>query len=147
MLRGVGAALVAAVALLLAVPAQASPNARFGIQDDAWLLYGPGTLSLGAPLDGLERAEHANVLGAGLAGTLRAARAQSRLRRAARGVGREPGRRRRDLAAADPDRNVTALVHRRHARSACAARRVRAEPLFGEAGRDAVRRRLRTLRL
>jgi hypothetical protein len=45
MLRGVGAASVAALALLLAVPAQASPNARFGIQDDAWLLYGPGTLA------------------------------------------------------------------------------------------------------
>ena len=43
--RGVGAAIVAALALLaFAVPAQASPGARFGIQDDAWLLDGPGSL-------------------------------------------------------------------------------------------------------
>ena len=32
------------VALLVASPAGASANAKFGIQDDAWLLYGPGTL-------------------------------------------------------------------------------------------------------
>lgn len=37
--------LVATVALLAAVPAHAAPNARFGIQDDAWLLDGPGTLT------------------------------------------------------------------------------------------------------
>jgi hypothetical protein len=43
-LRGVGAAAVAALALLLAAPASAASGARFGIQDDAWLLYGPGTL-------------------------------------------------------------------------------------------------------
>jgi hypothetical protein len=30
---------------LLAVPAGASPGAQFGIQDDAWLMYGPGTLT------------------------------------------------------------------------------------------------------
>ena len=43
--RGVGAAIVAALALLVvAVPAQASPGAHFGIQDDGWLLYGPGSL-------------------------------------------------------------------------------------------------------
>src|SRR4051812_37687370 len=45
MVRGVGAAVVAALALLAAAPAQASHDAQFGIQDDAWLLYGPGTLS------------------------------------------------------------------------------------------------------
>jgi hypothetical protein len=45
MRRGVGAAFVAALALLAAAPADASPGARYGIQDDAWLLYGPGTLS------------------------------------------------------------------------------------------------------
>lgn len=33
------------LALLAAGPAAASPNARYGIQDDAWLMYGPGTLS------------------------------------------------------------------------------------------------------
>jgi hypothetical protein len=32
------------LALLLATPAQASYGAAFGIQDDAWLMYGPGTL-------------------------------------------------------------------------------------------------------
>jgi hypothetical protein len=42
-LRGVAAVFVAALALL-ASSAQASPGARFGIQDDAWLLYGPGSL-------------------------------------------------------------------------------------------------------
>ncbi|HET8527879.1 MAG TPA: hypothetical protein VFL60_03140 [Gaiellaceae bacterium] len=46
--RGVGAAVVAVLAALAlsaaAAPAQASPGARFGIQDDAWLLYGPGSL-------------------------------------------------------------------------------------------------------
>lgn len=45
MFRGVGALFVAAVALLVAVPAQASAGAQFGIQDDAWLMNGPGTLA------------------------------------------------------------------------------------------------------
>jgi hypothetical protein len=36
---------VAAVALLsFSTPAVASPSIRYGVQDDAWLLYGPGTL-------------------------------------------------------------------------------------------------------
>ena len=43
MVRGVVATVVLALALL-ASTAQASPGARFGIQDDAWLLYGPGSL-------------------------------------------------------------------------------------------------------
>src|SRR5581483_379380 len=43
--RGVGAVFVAAVVLLVAAPANASSGAQFGIQDDAWLLDGPGTLS------------------------------------------------------------------------------------------------------
>src|SRR5438874_2618321 len=42
---GVAAAFFTALALVGAVPAHASSNARYGIQDDAWLLYGPGTLS------------------------------------------------------------------------------------------------------
>ncbi|HEX3225668.1 MAG TPA: hypothetical protein VHQ89_06190 [Gaiellaceae bacterium] len=46
MVRGVGALVVSVVALALAaVPAHASAGARFGIQDDAWLMYGPGTLA------------------------------------------------------------------------------------------------------
>jgi len=47
MFRGVGAAVTALSALVLAVavPANASTSARYGIQDDAWLLDGPGTLS------------------------------------------------------------------------------------------------------
>src|SRR2546427_3932458 len=45
MYRGVGAAFAAALALLAAVPAQASAGVQYGIQDDAWLMYGPGTLS------------------------------------------------------------------------------------------------------
>src|SRR3954462_11825595 len=45
MRRGVAAAFVAAFALVAAAPADASPGARYGIQDDAWLLYGPGALS------------------------------------------------------------------------------------------------------
>jgi hypothetical protein len=44
MFRGVGALVLAALALAVAAPAQASHTAQFGIQDDAWLLYGPGTL-------------------------------------------------------------------------------------------------------
>ncbi|MDX6486218.1 MAG: hypothetical protein QOF43_1371 [Gaiellaceae bacterium] len=44
MRRGVGAGFVVALALLAALPAQASPGARYGIQDDAWLMFGPGTL-------------------------------------------------------------------------------------------------------
>ena len=44
MFRGVGAAVLAALALVFAMPAQASRGAAFGIQDDAWLMYGPGTL-------------------------------------------------------------------------------------------------------
>jgi len=35
---------VAALALGFAAPAQASQFARYGVQDDAWLYYGPGTL-------------------------------------------------------------------------------------------------------
>jgi hypothetical protein len=37
-------AAVAAAVLAAAGPAAASSNVRYGIQDDAWLLYGPGTL-------------------------------------------------------------------------------------------------------
>ena len=29
-------------------PAEASPYARYGIQDDAWLVYGPGTVESGS---------------------------------------------------------------------------------------------------
>jgi hypothetical protein len=48
--RGAGAALAAALVLLGAAfagaaPARASSGAQFGIQDDAWLMYGPGTLA------------------------------------------------------------------------------------------------------
>jgi hypothetical protein len=45
MVRGVAVAFVTAVALIGALPAHASSGAQYGIQDDAWLLYGPGTLS------------------------------------------------------------------------------------------------------
>jgi hypothetical protein len=46
MRRGVVAVVVLAVlALLPAAHAGASTSAEFGIQDDAWLMYGPGTLS------------------------------------------------------------------------------------------------------
>jgi hypothetical protein len=45
MFRGVGAAVLAALALIVAAPARASHGAAFGIQDDAWLMYGPGTLA------------------------------------------------------------------------------------------------------
>jgi hypothetical protein len=43
--RGVGAVFVLALALLVVAPAQASAGAQFGIQDDAWLMDGPGTLT------------------------------------------------------------------------------------------------------
>jgi hypothetical protein len=36
--------ILAVLALAVAAPAEASRYARFGIQDDAWLVYGPGTL-------------------------------------------------------------------------------------------------------
>ncbi len=45
MFRGVGAAVLAALALVVAAPAHASRGAEFGIQDDAWLMFGPGTLT------------------------------------------------------------------------------------------------------
>src|SRR4051812_21775765 len=46
MRRGVGALALAAAAVLLAVaPASASSGAQYGIQDDAWIVYGPGTLN------------------------------------------------------------------------------------------------------
>ncbi len=45
MRRGVGAVFIAALALAAAAPASASPGAQYGIQDDAWLMYGPGTLA------------------------------------------------------------------------------------------------------
>ena len=44
MRRGVGAVFIAALSLAAAAPAAASPGAQYGIQDDAWLMYGPGTL-------------------------------------------------------------------------------------------------------
>src|SRR5690349_19366041 len=48
------AAFAAALALLVAAPTGASTGASYGVQDDAWLLYGPGTLSSRlATLDGL----------------------------------------------------------------------------------------------
>ena len=37
--------LASAIALLgLVEPTHASPSVRYGLQDDAWLLYGPGSL-------------------------------------------------------------------------------------------------------
>src|SRR3954466_3427165 len=50
-----GLTLIAAIAACVAAaPAHASAGARFGIQDDAWLMSGPGTLSQRlAPLGGL----------------------------------------------------------------------------------------------
>jgi hypothetical protein len=36
--------LVSAAAAIAAVPASAAHNAQFGVQDDAWLMHGPGTL-------------------------------------------------------------------------------------------------------
>ena len=45
MRRGVGAVFIAAIALAAAAPASASTGAQYGIQDDAWLMYGPGTLA------------------------------------------------------------------------------------------------------
>ena len=45
--------LAAVAASLLAAPASASHYARFGVQDDAWLMYGPGTMS--QRLDTLQR--------------------------------------------------------------------------------------------
>jgi hypothetical protein len=44
MTRGVVVVLVSVLALLAVASAVASPGARYGIQDDAWLLYGPDTL-------------------------------------------------------------------------------------------------------
>lgn len=56
---GVAVAVVlSAFALVAAAPAGASPGAADGIQDDAWLMYGPGTLS--------ERVATLNGLGARL---------------------------------------------------------------------------------
>ena len=45
--------IVLALPFAAAAPAEASPQARFGIQDDAWLVYGPGTLD--DRLDTLDR--------------------------------------------------------------------------------------------
>jgi hypothetical protein len=44
MRRGVVAVAVAVLALLAVSSASASANTKFGIQDDAWLLYGPGSV-------------------------------------------------------------------------------------------------------
>ncbi len=63
MLRGirlpVRLLMVAAAAFaIIAVPALASPSVRYGIQDDAWLRYGPGTLN--------QRLDRLNSLGVDL---------------------------------------------------------------------------------
>ena len=34
-----------AAGAVASAPASAAPGAQFGVQDDAWLLYGPGTLN------------------------------------------------------------------------------------------------------
>lgn len=47
---------LAALALAAAAPADAAPGIRYGIFDDAWLLYGPGTLD-----DRLDRLESLGV--------------------------------------------------------------------------------------
>ena len=44
MRRALVAGLAAAAFFALSAPAGASPNVRYGIQDDTWLLYGEGTL-------------------------------------------------------------------------------------------------------
>ena len=58
MRRAVAVSVVVAAALALAGPAAASPDARYGIMDDAWLLSGPGTLS--------DRVARLDSLGVGL---------------------------------------------------------------------------------
>jgi hypothetical protein len=60
MRRGVGATFIVlcALACVAAAPAAASHGARYGIQDDAWLMDGPGTLS--------ERVTTLEGLGAGI---------------------------------------------------------------------------------
>jgi hypothetical protein len=57
-LRGVGLLFATSLALLLAVPAHASSTAQFGIQDDAWLMYGPGEVA--------DRVATLDKLGAGI---------------------------------------------------------------------------------
>ena len=44
-MRALATLLVLAAALALAAPAAGSPSVRLGIQDDAWLEHGPGTLA------------------------------------------------------------------------------------------------------
>ena len=72
----------------------------------------------------------------GLAEPLRDARAQSRVRGAARGVRREQGRGRRHVAAQVAVGHVAARVHAGHARGARAARRVRPESRIPSAARE-----------
>ena len=87
MRRGVGAVFLAALALAAAAPAGASPGAQFGIQDDAWLMYGPGTLA--------ERVTTLQSLGVGIVRfTFAGTRSPDEARPAAR-----PGRRRYDWGA------------------------------------------------
>ena len=50
---GVFAAIVAVALAGLAGGAGASPSVRYGVQDDAWLRFGPGTLE--QRLDRLDR--------------------------------------------------------------------------------------------
>lgn len=58
MLRSVTAALVAIASLVWLAPASASPYVQYGVQDDAWLLGGPGTFD--------ERLEQVKMLGVDL---------------------------------------------------------------------------------
>ena len=76
-------------------------------------------LSVGAPLDGLERAERTDVRRAGVADRVREAAAQPGVRIAPPGELRERRRRRRDLAAANGIGDVAARVHDGH--QGCAA--------------------------
>jgi hypothetical protein len=95
-------------------------------------------------VDGLDD-ERAAVPDPELAAPLRHAPSEPGLPRSEIGEPAEPRRRRRDVAAEDPERRVTNCVDPRHARRARLARCVRAEPVSSAAGRDADERRLLAL--
>ena len=86
-------------------------------------------LSVGASVDGLERAEQPDVLRSGVAARLRATCAQPCLRGLARRLGCEPGRWRCDVSPEDAERPFTARLHAGDACGSRTARRVRAEPV------------------
>src|SRR6478735_1524059 len=142
---------IAVAALTAPASTLASPYLRSGIQDDAWLQYGPGTLeSRVAELDSLGVDVVRVTLNwrqieprQGVDSWARSDELLGALHKA--GIAPFARFRRGDRTARVDRRRVARRLDRRHEESARTARRVRAQPVSAATGRDADGRRVRPL--